>query len=1168
MEPRWDSSCNQKASKFSELWPVPQVVSVSGGAVSLSNDSLEPVIIKKSEHICKIQPQIEGDIEVLLQSSVLPPQTIRKPPVKTSDYSASVSLNPDKILSSSHEKAFRSLMKTYDEAFSPVTSTYNGDLGKCFVEVNMGESLPPQRKGRVPFYSRDNLQELQDKFDELEAKGVFSRPQDIGVTVENTNPSFLVNKQGTSDKRLVTDFSSISEYCRPTPSLLSDVETTLRNIGSWLYIIKLDMTSAYHQMKLKKASQKYCGVHTPYKGLRVYNVGCMGLPGVEVALEELTCLLVGDLVKEGKVAKLADDLFVGGATPEELLENFEKVLYRMIEGNVKLSPAKTTIAPKSLTVLGWIWSSGQLRASPHRISSLSSCKPPETVSSMKSFIGAYRFLSRVLPGYAKVLMPLESSIKGKSGKEKLIWSTSLRDSFLKAQQSLMNAKVITVPKPSDTLWIVTDAAIRPLAIGATLYAVRNGKPHLAGFFNSKLPDFQTRWLPCEVEGLAVASALNHWSPFIIENKEKPQVLTDSKACVQAVQKLRRGEFSASARLTAFLSGISRYNAQIQHISGAVNLPSDHASRNPLVCSSPDSCHVCKFISEASAGVVNEVSITDFIEGRTPLPFTNRAAWKDIQSECPDLRKVLSHKKAGTDPNKKSRNLRTVRKFLSAKLVIAPDGLLVHRLIKPLMVTDQIVVPEQVAVGFLTALHLKLNHPTAYQLSKSVSRYFFMLKLDEKVEEVSKSCHHCASIRDIPKSLIKQSTSEPVSAVGSKYVGDIIKRSNQNIFIMRETTTSLTLAEHIPNETVKEVTDVIIKLSNIVKPSKLSSITVKLDPSSAHKSMFQKLSQGSELAENNISLELGRALNVNKNPIIDKGIRELNREILNIKPTGGPLSPLELSKAVACLNGRLRSSGMSAYELWTQRDQVTGEQLPIVDRDLIINQHNRRLANHPFSEKSKSGGKPARQPPNLTIGTLVYVFSDRDKTAARPRYIVSGFSDSGLIQLRRFTSKLLNRKVYDVSPDNIYKVPEYYPADLPRVEEEVSSDEDMYDEISDAKKENRRVSKGQEFSDEDGDRTSTASGSTEGQLPTRSKVQHSPPHPQPPAELVLPEVIGETGDSSRRLRRRRSINYCEDSPPQGQHSGEVDPAEEGRHPDHSSRRLRRRRSIDYCEDNDD
>ena len=50
----------------------------------------------------------------------------------------------------------------------------------------------------------------------------------------------------------------------------------------------------------------------------------MGLPGPETAL---MCRVLGDLIQDGSVAKLADDSYGGGNTPEQLLFNFKKVLH-------------------------------------------------------------------------------------------------------------------------------------------------------------------------------------------------------------------------------------------------------------------------------------------------------------------------------------------------------------------------------------------------------------------------------------------------------------------------------------------------------------------------------------------------------------------------------------------------------------------------------------------------------------------------------------------------------------------------------------------------------------------------------------------------------------------------------------------------------------------------
>lgn len=72
----------------------------------------------------------------------------------------------------------------------------------------MGPVEPPQRKGHLPQYARDKLVELQEKFDHLEQLGVFRRPEDVGITVEYLNPSFLVKKPN-GGSRLVTAFADV-----------------------------------------------------------------------------------------------------------------------------------------------------------------------------------------------------------------------------------------------------------------------------------------------------------------------------------------------------------------------------------------------------------------------------------------------------------------------------------------------------------------------------------------------------------------------------------------------------------------------------------------------------------------------------------------------------------------------------------------------------------------------------------------------------------------------------------------------------------------------------------------------------------------------------------------------------------------------------------------------
>ena len=128
-------------------------------------------------------------------------------------------------------------------------------------------------------------------------------------------------KKTSGGFRLVTAFAEVGRYSKPQPSLMPDVDSTLRSIARWKYLITLDLTSAFYQIPLLKSSMKYCRVATPYRCIRIYTRCAMGMPGSETDLEELMFRVLGNCIQDGLIAKLADDLYCGGNTLDELLSN-------------------------------------------------------------------------------------------------------------------------------------------------------------------------------------------------------------------------------------------------------------------------------------------------------------------------------------------------------------------------------------------------------------------------------------------------------------------------------------------------------------------------------------------------------------------------------------------------------------------------------------------------------------------------------------------------------------------------------------------------------------------------------------------------------------------------------------------------------------------------------
>ena len=166
-------------------------------------------------------------------------------------------------------------------------------------------------------------------------------------------------------------------------------------------------------------------------------------------------------------------------------------------------------------MLGWVWNLGTIQASAYRIATLASCDTPLTVKAMRSFVGAYKMLARVvgLPGCSALLAPFDSVTGGRQSSEHIEWNDSLQEAFKRAKDKLQTRKTITLPRSTDELWLVTDGSVKQCGLGATLYVMRNNTLKLAGFFSAKLRGRQIDWLPCEIEALSIAAAVKHFSAY-------------------------------------------------------------------------------------------------------------------------------------------------------------------------------------------------------------------------------------------------------------------------------------------------------------------------------------------------------------------------------------------------------------------------------------------------------------------------------------------------------------------------------------------------------------------------------------------------------------------------------------------------------------------------------
>ena len=352
------------------------------------------------------------------------------------------------------------------------------------------------------------------------------------------------------------------------------------------------------------------------------------------------------------------------------------------------------------------------------------------------------------------------------------------------------------------------------------------------------------------------------------------------------------------------------------------------------------------------------------------------------------------------------------------VVIAADGLLVVRDHQPFQPPrERLVVPRSVLDGLLTALHIRFSHPSKYQTKRLFTRYFFALDVDKTIDLVSSSCHTCQSVKSIPKHFQPQSCAVAPRSIGVSLAADVARRHRQLILVIRETVSSYTSTTLIKSEKHEDLRNAIIVLCSQLRSLQDGGTTVRVDPAPG----FCALANDPILLSHGITLEIGRVKNPNKNPVAERAIEELCLELLNLSPEGGAVSDVTLALATANTNSRIQRDGLSAHEVWTQRDQLTGQQLPIVDRQIILSQHFSRQQNHTPSAKSKARGRTEVPSAAVSVGDLVFLKCDKDKLKAREKYLVVSVSEDLTCELRKFTTSQFRSKVYSVPASECYPV---------------------------------------------------------------------------------------------------------------------------------------------------
>ncbi|GFV91761.1 retrovirus-related Pol polyprotein from transposon 297 [Trichonephila clavipes] len=220
---------------------------------------------------------------------------------------------------------------------------------------------------------------------------------------------------------------------------------------------KIDIFKAFHQIPIAECDIPKTAVTTPW-GLYEYTHLCFDL----VNAPQTFMRFMHEVLRGLPFCFVyLDDILCYSENAEEHRSHLRTIFQRLSSYGLKLNISKCVFGVTELIFLGHLITPDGIKPLPDKVQAVLDYKQPETVGSLRKFLGLLNFYRRFLPKAAEQQYLLSEFLKGSKGKKDskpLNWSSEAITAFQRCKQALADAALLAHPSPSAPLALHVDAS--------------------------------------------------------------------------------------------------------------------------------------------------------------------------------------------------------------------------------------------------------------------------------------------------------------------------------------------------------------------------------------------------------------------------------------------------------------------------------------------------------------------------------------------------------------------------------------------------------------------------------------------------------------------------------------------------------------------------------------
>jgi len=276
-----------------------------------------------------------------------------------------------------------------------------------------------------------------------------------------------------------------------------------------------------------------------------------------------------------------DDILIASGSVEEHKEHVSRVLKKLADVGLRLTPEKCCFARTEIEYLGHTITPAGVKPNNTKVKAILEFPQPTDVTSLKRFLGMLNFYRKHIKDFASVAVPLTALTrkdKTTGTTVKFEWSSDCERAFTTLKEKLSTAPLLQPPDLSKPFFVWSDASI--MGFGAVLEQLDNqGQRHPIAYASRQTSVAEKKYAPTELEVAALVFAVESFEVYLLGNAFT--VYTDHQALVSSF--LVHLKSQTRGLLACWYLRLSKLLPQIklEFKPGSANIVADTLSRAPV-----------------------------------------------------------------------------------------------------------------------------------------------------------------------------------------------------------------------------------------------------------------------------------------------------------------------------------------------------------------------------------------------------------------------------------------------------------------------------------------------------------------------------------------------------------------------------------------------------------